>query len=390
MKILFPILLFLTSYALRVNGQIRLSGTITDATTGEPVHLSSVYVDGTTMGTTSDASGNYSLMIPRRPFLLVVSHISYQTKSHSFSDSIPESYHFSLSPREQILPEIDILDDSHREENLETFRKNFLGEDVWGKYAWIKNEEELFFTKEFRSISFTVGNTEATQITDDLNYAVIPNDDSLIVWHNDPVRLTAYAHEPLTIELPLLGYTIEVNLVDFILEYDTTRFSYLSSFRGYYHYKPIPFTSKRDSIRICRNRQKAYYHSPLHFCRSLYNKELAKNGYVIFEKKTHKTPPLIELIPFDVYPYMSFEKDFVQLSGLADKNFVVQYRTTIRQKPADLTKSAGFEIRSSSMRFLNDSVIVRDNGTTPGNSIAFGPGIGSKLLGAQLPDDYML
>lgn len=57
--------------------QVTVSGTITDAGTGEPMPGATIQVKGTTIGTISDAGGNFVLSVPDANATLIVSFIGY-------------------------------------------------------------------------------------------------------------------------------------------------------------------------------------------------------------------------------------------------------------------------------------------------------------------------
>ena len=61
-------------------GQATVSGTVTDTTQGTAVVGANVVVKGTTAGTATDASGEYSLQVPSVQDTLVFSFVGYQTK----------------------------------------------------------------------------------------------------------------------------------------------------------------------------------------------------------------------------------------------------------------------------------------------------------------------
>lgn len=57
-----------------------VSGTVTDATSGEPLPGVNVVVKGTTMGTSTDSEGSYQLGVPSLQDTLVFSFVGYQTR----------------------------------------------------------------------------------------------------------------------------------------------------------------------------------------------------------------------------------------------------------------------------------------------------------------------
>src|SRR5699024_2638236 len=60
-----------------------IKGQVTDAETGETLPGVNVLVKGTTTGTSTDAEGNFELMVPSLKDTLVFSYIGYQTKEVS-------------------------------------------------------------------------------------------------------------------------------------------------------------------------------------------------------------------------------------------------------------------------------------------------------------------
>ncbi len=77
-KYLLLSLLFVLSCAMAL-AQRTVSGTITDASTGEGIPGVNVVIKGTSSGTVSDFEGNYSLEIPSDDAVLVYSFVGYRT-----------------------------------------------------------------------------------------------------------------------------------------------------------------------------------------------------------------------------------------------------------------------------------------------------------------------
>ncbi len=61
-------------------GQRSISGTVTDEN-GDPLPFANVYVEGTTIGTTTDIDGNYTLKVPEGGTALVVSYTGYSDQT---------------------------------------------------------------------------------------------------------------------------------------------------------------------------------------------------------------------------------------------------------------------------------------------------------------------
>ncbi len=60
--------------------QQKITGTITDATNGEPIIGANVIIEGTTIGTVSDADGKFSIDIPKSDAVLIVSFLGFNTE----------------------------------------------------------------------------------------------------------------------------------------------------------------------------------------------------------------------------------------------------------------------------------------------------------------------
>ncbi len=72
----FIVFLF-TAHAQRI-----VTGKVTDVETGEPVPAASVYIAGSTVGTTTGNDGLYELKLPGQgSYELVVSHVAYEATS---------------------------------------------------------------------------------------------------------------------------------------------------------------------------------------------------------------------------------------------------------------------------------------------------------------------
>ncbi|NJK94175.1 MAG: TonB-dependent receptor plug domain-containing protein [Bacteroidales bacterium] len=60
--------------------QQKLSGTVTDASTGEAIVGANVIIDGTTIGVVTDANGKFSITVPNPNAILIVSFLGYNTE----------------------------------------------------------------------------------------------------------------------------------------------------------------------------------------------------------------------------------------------------------------------------------------------------------------------
>jgi len=77
-----------------VMAQRTISGTVTDDT-GEPLPFANVYVEGTTVGTTTDIDGNYTLKVPEGASNIRVSYTGYADQALAIGDG--NSLSFTMS-----------------------------------------------------------------------------------------------------------------------------------------------------------------------------------------------------------------------------------------------------------------------------------------------------
>src|SRR5690606_40108129 len=81
--------------------QQQVSGTVTDYTSGEALPGVNILIQGTTTGTITDMSGNFSLSVPSSDAVLVFSFIGYETEEVTVGDR--KSTRLELQSRENLV-----------------------------------------------------------------------------------------------------------------------------------------------------------------------------------------------------------------------------------------------------------------------------------------------
>ena len=139
---LFPAFLF---------AQSTVSGVVLDSLTNEPLPSATVYVNGTTKGTVTDSDGRFILENVSFPSTIVFSYVGYRPHALDL-DRNPGTLSIELAANSE-LPEVVVSgkDKKINKEDLEYFRKMFLGDDRWGKHATIKNENVLMTDNSFKT-----------------------------------------------------------------------------------------------------------------------------------------------------------------------------------------------------------------------------------------------
>lgn len=247
-KGLFFLIAFIT---VQVFAQIQIKGKVLTYK-NETLDGASVYLNNTTVGTTTNDKGEFELTIKEGSYELIVSFIGFKTAQLSI-DTKQEygNLIFRLVPETNMLDEVELKKtkyDSEWKYNLSRFKRHFFGGTIFAKDCQLLNPKVLHF--EFDSKTLT---------------------------------LTVDAREPLQIKHKSLGYLITYDLVNFSL--GQRKLIYL----GYTKYQPLK-GGKRKQRRWKKNRLTAYNGSRMHFVRSLRNKTLKKEGFVVNQFKRVPNP----------------------------------------------------------------------------------------------------
>jgi len=388
MKRLFLLLLALIPAYLF--GQVTLSGIVVDSITNEPMPSATVYINGTTHGTVTDYKGHFELKDVTLPSTLVASFVGYEPKALELTGN-PGDLTVKMSARNE-LPEIDVSGNSINKKDLDYFREMFLGNDTWGKNAVLKNPNAVIVDNSFQKINYIrkiSRNTYATEhITNNLIEMHAVMDDTVTFKRS---VMTAWATEPLVVDLPLLGYILYVDLVRFYIVQVNNVVS--CNILGYFYYKPYKL-NKRNTQRIEQNRMKAYWGSSQHFLKSFSDNRLQENGFMlsipeIIKKRGKK---IVLYKPVDIEKYSSGIGDSViQVNGLSDVELRIRYYHKSNGTPRNFKqKRWGIShYYESGVSFLKDTCTFRREGILTDNTIRFSGDISKKRVGSCLPDDYM-
>ncbi len=200
----------------------------------------SVFIEGTTMGTQTDANGHFSLKnIPAGRHRLVASMVGYVPKMVliDFPGKTSELT-FSLEEDNKTLAEVRVVGSQDKiwEKQFRAFEKGFLGESYSKKEVYITNREVVDFTE----------NEEA---------------------------FTAKATQPLQIVNKTLGYKITYFMDNFEKTNSLTAYKGLASFE-----KLVPEDARQER-RWQRNRVEAYEGSMKHFLKALVENRLEEEGF---------------------------------------------------------------------------------------------------------------
>ena len=246
--IMIRIFLFLHCFLFTQNSfsqQFYIRGRVADSETQLALQGASVFINNTTKGTITDDSGEFELG-PFQPgrYEVVASYVGHdpvlylaQIKTSNFR------INFNLDKKGILLSEVLVLTKETKELYLDIFKKYVIGETIASKRCQIRNIEE---------VQFTSGESKD--------------------------EIVAYTEKALVIENPELGYTIHLDLLEFYYNKATT---------GAYFYGYTRFVDwgkdEQTKKKWIRQRRQTYEGSTVHFFRSLVNKELAKQGFTVYQ-----------------------------------------------------------------------------------------------------------
>lgn len=371
-------------------GQSTIRGIVIDSLTQEPLPLATVYVNGTTQGTTTDNDGRFELKDVSLPATVVFSFVGYHTRAMDLAHN-PGTLTIRLKTNDE-LPEVVVSGKNKvNRKDLDYFKSMFLGDDRWGKHATIRNENVIMIDDSFETSYYT--RRIMTYSMRNVNHGI----EEKYEIYDDTVNvvtkvLSAWAYEPLIIDLPLLGYEVYVDLISFNVE--QTNAVIKCDLLGYFYYKPYIDVSKRQAKNIEENRQRAYYGSSQHFLKAFADDRLAQNGYtltmpstVVKGKKNISTN-----LPVDVRSYSAgIGNDVTKVTGLKDKNLNIKYYHRSNGSPVNFGEKVKGILRysESGITFLEDECSFSKEGIVRDNSIRFTGDISKRRVAAFLPDDYI-
>lgn len=353
-----------------VHGQNTITGTVLDSLTQEPLQFATVYINGTTKGTVTDADGHFELKDVSYPATVVFSFVGYKPQAH---DIVRNPGHLSIELKPNIdLPEVVITNKKVKRKDLTYFKSMFLGDDRWGRHATIRNENVIMIENTYYTRKVAVN---------DIGYEV---DEKVSVFN-------AWASEPLIIDLPLLGYVLYVDLVYFTVEHIGG--NTLCDMLGYFYYKPYTIGKESKLVSFEKNRRQAYYNSSQHFLRSVYENRLEENGYILAmaDNSTIIRLDIIKYNPIGIEKYSDIIEDSImQIHGLKDKRLKILYYHKYDDTPLNLKKNKTtlYPFSESGIAFMKDTCVFYKDGIVIDNNIRFMGEMSEKRVGACLPDDY--
>jgi CarboxypepD_reg-like domain len=212
-------------------------------TTGHPLRSISVYLNNTSMGTTTNEKGEFLLdHIPPAKYRLIVSGVAFKTISNMIDTRVSIPFMtITLSTQMDVLKGAVVT-----------------ANDPDGWVHWGKLFTDLF-----------VGTSPAATDCHILNPEVIR------FRNNDDNTLTVYADKPIRLYNAGLGYDIRCTLEDFTYDFSGEVLAY----SGEILFKDLALTHYRKAASWRKAREGAYRGSFLHFKRAFFANTLDTQGF---------------------------------------------------------------------------------------------------------------
>ena len=309
-----------------------LTGKVVDATTKEPLETVSVYFDNTTIGTTTNERGEFSIdYTDAVQSVLVISYLGYEKVLISdYRDQSELNIELKESVNQLDAVVIDTDDGMSREIKLRWFRNEFLGKSENAKSCKILNEKDI-----------------------------------KLKYNKREGVITAWSNKPVLVGNKNLQYEISFDIIDFEItlgSFNARSVVYL----GTSFYKDLNDKNKK---KIVNARAKTYKGSIQHFMRALYEKQLTEEGY-IFGKEGYKVKP------YDYFIISDTIDDFgTKTVRLKENRLDIFYN--------DVVESV---IQVSVEKFNVDKY----GNYNPIPNVLFGGNMGKQRLADSLPLDYGL
>ncbi|MEP7373676.1 MAG: carboxypeptidase-like regulatory domain-containing protein [Chitinophagaceae bacterium] len=350
----YLLLSLLTICSIVTYGQFSVSGKIVDSATKEPLSSASVYCQNTTIGTTTNKEGEFSLQLKSGGYELIISYTGYQTKQVRITNTDNRIPDIEMIKEEKSLGEVIIKSSNEVKDGWEKygtfFLEHFIGTTPYAAKTTLQNPEALHFY--------------------------------LLKKSN---KLRVLATEPLLIQNNALGYNLRYQLDSFIYFYNTN----INSYRGFCLFTEMDGNDSLKKIWV-GNREKTYGGSKLHFMRSYYDSALVEEGFnidMLDEVNDKKFNPVRNV--YDTTYYGALDSTMQIEIGYPRKISITYSKAKPDPeylKQFKLPKNVSVQISYIDM---TDAIAIKENGYYYDQKDWINQGYWSwKNLADQLPYDY--
>jgi len=243
---IFAVLYLLPWLGLAQNGTVTLTGTVTDEKTGEPLPFANVYINNSSIGTTTNEKGTYVLAnLPIGNLDVAVSYLGYTPIKQTLRFEQPGRKTVLFKMRQGVELEGVVIyskKSKKREQHIKTITRELLGAGPFSKLCKILNP------------------------------------DVLRISMGDDGHLTAQSNSPLKIENRALGYMIYQDMLEF--DYYLGKMYYGGNTR----FELLEPKNEAEKNLWRTNQKKAYQGSLKQLLTSMVSDSLRENGFRVFQE----------------------------------------------------------------------------------------------------------
>jgi hypothetical protein len=282
------LVLFLLQAFCSVQGftQINITGKVVNDVSGEPLVGASVYINNSTIGSTTGLDGSYTLVnVMPGTYDIIVTFVSFEAIIHRISvNDKPLKFTFRMNEKATQMRNILVMSDELRRQRIAKFRELFLGITLAAERSKILNEDDILFE----------GGEKKGEII-------------------------AFSEQPLIVVNRELGYRIYFELKEFYLDEGQG----LSYFLGYTRFEDL---ESSNADKWARKRMQYYLGSTMHFYHSLADGNTEENDFRIFLVKEvagsrMKTKSPVSGDSIIVYDTVS-RKNYIDVKGSLIVNYL--------------------------------------------------------------------
>jgi len=235
-----------TGFAQSGDG-VTVKGRVFDAESGQPIAQTHVFISGSSHGTTTDSSGSFRLPnVQRGAARLYVSHLGYKPAARELflppDTTVTGTFRLEPTVLEQDAVVVTAKRDEEWFENVERFKRLFVGPSSWADRCRLVNPEVLEFETAW--------------------------------WGKFEVN----ASRPLIFINRALGYRVTYYLDEFQLKGDIIRWD------GDPVFEPLPPRDSTEAQRWAENRRTAFSGSLRHFLLSLLHNRVEEENFRIYRQ----------------------------------------------------------------------------------------------------------
>jgi hypothetical protein len=330
------ILTLLLLFQALVYSQTRIKGkVITYKKT--PLEGAAVYLNNTSIGTYTNAEGEFEFIPRKGVYTLIVSYVGFKTITYSLDTGMyNKPLVFVLRPEANLLDEI-VVSSKKSKKNIAK-KKRLRGKDR----TYFKRFKNAFIGKTRFSSDCRILNPEVLDFT----------------YYKKTKTLSVKASAPLKIKNDALGYFIDYDLEYFNLE--RTKVSYL----GYSRFSEIEAKTEKKKSKWRENRIRSYKGSKQHFLKSLISRDLKNEGFSVdlverVPNPKRATPEEIKKANMYISEqkfrnvYVDFKKEIVAPTTKLDSAIIMVNSSKL---PTHITKLIKRDIPVKRLLFYNNSV----------------------------------